>query len=173
MTAKAIPELTERQIENFWKKVEKVEGGCWNWTGATGSGYGMWKLPSGFVRPHRVAWVLAGKLLHPALTLDHKCENPLCVKPDHLQQVTQSENSKRGYERHPERYCQLTDEQKKERNRLRQAEWRAKNPERSKAHQRKYYELSGKEKRKAKWKEFQAAYKALEPPDDEDHGYAS
>lgn len=65
--------------------------GCWLWTGNALSkrgGYGVFtNRPSGIVmkRAHRLSWELYKNV---TLTGDqhvlHKCDNPLCVNPDHL-----------------------------------------------------------------------------------------
>src|SRR6266571_1691244 len=75
------------QAERFWKKVRKVEGdGCWEWIGPlTRRGYGRFsdRLRSGELA-HRVAWELAHGAPASGLCVCHKCDNPPCVRPDHL-----------------------------------------------------------------------------------------
>lgn len=68
-----------------WARVQKTED-CWNWTGAVnGSGYG----------PHRDAYreQIHGPM-HPKLYVLHHCDNPRCLRIDHLFQGTQSDNMK-------------------------------------------------------------------------------
>ena len=87
------PSLAER----FWPKVNRVEEGCWEWRGArAGTGYGaIWVDGRG--RPaHRVAYELEVGPIPDGLQLDHLCCNPACVRPDHLEPVTQAENIRRG-----------------------------------------------------------------------------
>ena len=123
--------LTEAEIERFWSHVDKT-GTCWVWLGArtkaAGFEYGVMQRDGKMIRPHRVAFQLAGRILKLGMTIDHTCENKLCCNPDHLEQITQSENTRRGYERHPERL--RTMEEKREDNRRRQKEWRDGNPTR-------------------------------------------
>jgi predicted DNA-binding protein (UPF0251 family) len=71
--------------ERFWSKVDQ-SGDCWEWTGATVSyGYGVIKMPRNgrMWRAHRVAWLLTVGDPGDRLVL-HRCDNPPCVRPDHL-----------------------------------------------------------------------------------------
>lgn len=66
---------------------------CWVWTGTiTPNGYGQ---VSKFGRPtlaHRVSYELFVGPISEGLVLDHLCKTTNCVRPDHLQPVTQAEN---------------------------------------------------------------------------------
>ena len=73
----------------FWEKVHKTRT-CWLWTGARlMDGYGAFKMPNGKTygaqkRAHRIAWTLTyGDVLDKQQVL-HTCDNPLCVRPEHL-----------------------------------------------------------------------------------------
>ena len=79
----------------FWNHVDQ-SGECWIWTGKTVTGgYGQARWCGKYYRAHRLSWQLAhGR--KPALTIDHLCRNRLCVRPDHLEEVTQRENVHRG-----------------------------------------------------------------------------
>jgi len=95
----------EAYLEKFWEKVDKTEGGCWEWRGRkNGKGYGMTRATwLGYLGPtpaHRVAWVESGRVLprwqEGRMQLDHVvCSNPGCVNPEHLQLVTSRENTMR------------------------------------------------------------------------------
>ena len=91
--------------ERFWSKVNKngpiisVDlGPCWIWTGArNGTGkdrYGIFKFdtnPDRKMFAHRFAWFLAtGGWPYPCAL--HHCDNPLCVRFDHLWEGTHTDN---------------------------------------------------------------------------------
>ncbi|WP_436699921.1 HNH endonuclease [Nocardioides sp. BYT-33-1] len=90
----------------FWSKVEKTET-CWNWTAtANRGGYGRFgdtraaaRNGYGTTLAHRIAWQDVNGPVPDGLELDHLCNNPACVRPDHLEPVTHTENMRRRYER--------------------------------------------------------------------------
>ena len=92
------------QAERFWSHVNKTEE-CWEWTGFKGhGGYGHFKWRRGdrdyVTQPaHRVAFTLAVRPLEPGELVLHKCDNPRCVRPDHLEAGNQSKNISDCYAR--------------------------------------------------------------------------
>lgn len=89
----------------FWAKVRKSDG-CWEWTGALVRGYGrvnVQSLPSRrkvTALAHRVSYELLVGLIPDGLHLDHLCRNTRCVRPDHLEAVSQQENNRRARKTH-------------------------------------------------------------------------
>jgi hypothetical protein len=82
--------------DRFWSRVNKTET-CWLWTGATvAGGYGCLRADGRPLRAHRVAYELTVGPIPDGLVLDHLCRTPACVRPDHLEPVTQRENILRG-----------------------------------------------------------------------------
>ena len=82
--------------ERFWEKVEKTDT-CWLWLGALGHfGHGTFKVEGKTVKAHRYAYELLIGSIPDGLVLDHVCQIPPCVNPDHLEPVTQRENVQRG-----------------------------------------------------------------------------
>lgn len=78
--------------ERLWAKVTKSEG-CWIWNGAASGGYGQIKDPKGKnVGAHRAAYEEAHGPIPEGLVVDHLCHSKLCVRPSHLQIVTQKQN---------------------------------------------------------------------------------
>ncbi len=83
-------------MERFWSKVDK-SGSCWVWTASRNSGYGQFAIRTGTpVLAHRVAWELTRGPVPEGMQLDHLCRNRLCVNPDHLEPVTNRQNTLRG-----------------------------------------------------------------------------
>ena len=78
--------------DRFWEKVEKSDT-CWLWCGATNkSGYGDFHLGGGsaHVLAHRYSWELHNGSTN--LFVLHDCDNPPCVRPDHLFLGTNKDN---------------------------------------------------------------------------------
>jgi len=72
--------------------------GCWLWIGATnGVGYG--KISVGHskgVYAHRASYELHCERIPDGMHLDHLCRVRSCINPDHLEPVTNQENTLRG-----------------------------------------------------------------------------
>ena len=70
------------------------EGECRVWTGFRNKdGYGVMNNTSGARLVHRAAYELVHGPTPPGMVIDHMCHNPACVRVEHLQAVTPSENS--------------------------------------------------------------------------------
>lgn len=83
--------------EGFWRRVETTPD-CWLWTGARDrQGYGKFYLHPGSRLAHRVAFEALVGQIPEGLQLDHLRRNTGCVRPDHLEPVTQLENMRRRY----------------------------------------------------------------------------
>ena len=79
--------------ENFLRKVDKVDGGCWEWTGAVlKDGYGHFHVNRKGVIASRYSYQHYKGDIPPGLVVRHKCDNPKCVNPEHLELGTQKDN---------------------------------------------------------------------------------
>lgn len=80
--------------ERFWPNVKKTDG-CWYWTGSVaGNGYGAIFYNGKQEGAHRIAWILANGPIPKGLLIRHKCDNPLCVRLDHLEIGTVADNAR-------------------------------------------------------------------------------
>lgn len=95
-------EPNPKMLASVWTRFLKwvvFSGGCWEWAGATnGVGYGVLALGRNGpkVLAHRLAYEQWVGPIPDGLTIDHLCRNPGCVRPDHLEPVTQRVNTLRG-----------------------------------------------------------------------------
>lgn len=73
-------------------------GPCWLWRRARNvrHGYGAVRIAGKNRRAHIVAFEFDRGPVPPGLVLDHLCRNRPCVRPDHLEPVTQQVNCQRG-----------------------------------------------------------------------------
>ena len=72
---------------------------CWQWTGAVdnskGTKYGKIKANGKTYRAHRLMAILVMRDAEVWEDVHHRCHNPLCINPDHLQIVDCQKHSRR------------------------------------------------------------------------------
>ena len=88
-----------RSQDLFWSRIVcDLASGCWLWTGpTTKKGYGdaghVFNLGPNLA--HRITYMLLVGPLARGHALDHLCRTPLCVRPDHLEPVSDEVNTRR------------------------------------------------------------------------------
>lgn len=77
--------MTPESESRFWSKVDK-SGECWVWMASRLPwGYGQFGVAGRTsARAHRVSWEMAYGPIPDGLLVLHRCDNPPCVRPDHL-----------------------------------------------------------------------------------------
>jgi len=81
--------------ERFWLYVEKTDT-CWLWKGKIDDGYGRFWIIDKLYLTHRLIYAVLKNKLQNNSQIDHLCKIRNCCNPEHLEEVTGRENTRRG-----------------------------------------------------------------------------
>jgi hypothetical protein len=86
-------------VDYFWSRTDR-SGDCWTWTGSTlRGGYGFaWFEHRGW-QSHRLAWTLTNGAIPDGMVVRHRCDNPPCCNPSHLELGSHNDNVADAVER--------------------------------------------------------------------------
>jgi len=84
--------FTQKEIDLFWTKVDKTDT-CWNWTAYKDKGgYGSLTVKRTPYLAHRFTKLILGEDPTGYVVM-HTCDNPGCVRPEHLKLGSLIENN--------------------------------------------------------------------------------
>lgn len=85
--------MDEKVIARFWSRVDIREPcECWEWKALRSpNGYGRFVTNNLVILAHRVAFHLSGGDI--SRIVRHKCDNPPCCNPDHLEDGSIADNN--------------------------------------------------------------------------------
>lgn len=87
-----------------WNVVQRdtpfADGPCWEWAGTCGAGgYGVLAVDHRTHKAHRLAYETWVGPIPEGMVVRHKCDNPPCINPEHLELGTPKDNARDREER--------------------------------------------------------------------------
>lgn len=80
-----VAQLHGATLEQRWSHYTSKGPICWEWTGSKdANGYGRLNINNRPILAHRLSWELHFHEISSDQHVLHRCDNPGCVRPDHL-----------------------------------------------------------------------------------------
>lgn len=86
----------------------EVENGCMLWKSSKRNGYGRFRVGNKNISAHRYSYENFVGYISDKMIVMHKCDNPSCVRPDHLEVGTMTDNARDRVSKR--RHCVLNGE---------------------------------------------------------------
>jgi HNH endonuclease len=91
------PQDPAKRLATLQSRITPGPGGCWIWTGyRMPNGYGLFSMNGRKIYAHRASYELSVGAVPEGMHIDHLCRVRACIRPDHLEAVTQAENNNRA-----------------------------------------------------------------------------
>lgn len=79
-------------LQERFELLTDKSGECWIWTGSRAKGYGRLTAFGRVMKAHRLSWELHYGPIPDKMLVCHLCDNPPCVRPEHLWLGNDKEN---------------------------------------------------------------------------------
>lgn len=98
--------LTPQRIEVFWSRPDRSGGpdACWPWPVPCPGNYGTFVVDGTPRGVHRIAYQIANGEIPEGMVVRHRCDNPPCCNPAHLELGTLHDNARDMVERERHRF---------------------------------------------------------------------